>query len=903
MAPLPPSSIQELTRLRRAVEASGEVIFMTDRDGTLTYVNPAFVHLYGYAAEEVVGRVTPRILKSGVVPPEQYAALWQALLKKQAVAGVVVNRTKEGKLIEVESSVNPIVDDDGGMLGFVAVQRDITDRRRAEEGLRKREAEHNEAQRVAGVGSWEWAIGSGTITWSEGLYRILGLDLSHPAPTFQTLASFYLPESWARLQLAVQRALDGDPYELDLQMVRGDGASVWTTTRGEAVRDVSGKVVALRGTVLDIHARKAADEALRSSEERFRALTDSANDAIVIADGHGKIVLWSRGAERLFLYSPEEAEGQPVGLLIPEPYHQQHVEAVQRMHATGESRVEGRTYEAVGMRKDGSHVPVDISLAMWEGADGRFAGAIIRDVSERKRAEEAIRRREADLREAQRVAQVGSWEWEVATDTVTWSEELYRILRMDPTQPAPGFAELERFYTPESWALLQSVVARAVQAGIPYEVDLTEIRNDGVHVRTSTRGEVVRDATGAVVGLRGTVLDITERKRAEESLRRSEDRLRQAQKMEAVGQLAGGVAHDFNNLLTVILGNASLLMEAPQVPSEVERRARTVVESAERGANLTRQLLAFSRRQVIQVERLALNDIIAHLLKMLGRLLGENITIRCEYAPALPPIDADAGMVEQVIMNLAVNARDALPNGGTLSLVTRAANVDAGAAARNPDARVGRFVALEVTDSGTGMDPATVSHIFEPFFTTKDVGKGTGLGLATVHGIVSQHQGWIEVASEPGRGSTFTVFLPAAADDHIDAPARATHDLAGGHGTILVVEDEAEVRSLAVACLQRSGYHVLEAATGVEALRLWGDHAGRIDLLLTDMVMPEAITGRELAARFRERRPDLKVIFSSGYSRDVLTAEPDWSAADTFLPKPYTPSALTQAVRRRLDAA
>jgi PAS domain S-box-containing protein len=396
------------------------------------------------------------------------------------------------------------------------------------------------------------------------------------------------------------------------------------------------------------------------------------------------------------------------------------------------------------------------------------------------------------------------------------------------------------------------------------------------------------------------------RNESEERYRLSEEQLRQSQKMEAIGHLAGGVAHDFNNLLAVIRGNTELvLMSDGQFSGMVSDCLTQVVAAADRAANLTRQLLTFSRKQVIQTLPLDLNDVIGNFTKMLKRIIGEDVQLQCNYAARLPAVQADVGMLEQVLVNLAVNARDAMPKGGQLFIITEAARLDAPYAKTHPEARAGDFVSLSVTDTGTGIAPEHLPHIFEPFFTTKDVGKGTGLGLATVYGIVQQHQGWIEVSSRPGVGSTFRVFLPAIAISSAAGPE--TEPVAtkppGGSETILLVEDEEAVRSLTGRVIKQFGYHVHEAASGPQALELWRAHKEQIALVLTDMIMPQRMSGRELVEQLLAERPALKVIFMSGYSGESVGEDTAFlrRTRTRFLQKPCDSHTLLRTVRESLD--
>jgi signal transduction histidine kinase/CheY-like chemotaxis protein len=383
-----------------------------------------------------------------------------------------------------------------------------------------------------------------------------------------------------------------------------------------------------------------------------------------------------------------------------------------------------------------------------------------------------------------------------------------------------------------------------------------------------------------------------------------EAQLRQSQKMESVGQLAAGVAHDFNNMLTIIQGHSGMLLAKSGQRQDLLDSAQAIYFAAERAANLTRQLLMFSRKNVMQPKPVDLRVIVLHMTKMLERLLGETIALEFQSPPEMPLILADTGMMEQIIMNLAVNARDAMPEGGKLAIDTSHVEIGEGYVQTHPEARPGSFVCLRVTDTGCGMDDDTMGRIFEPFFTTKEVGKGTGLGLATVYGIAKQHDGWVDVVSSPGAGTTFTVFFPAHSSPVEAKTANSTPDadVPGGHETILIVEDEPVLRDMAHVILHDCGYRILEASSGREALMVWDRHQGAIDLVLTDVVMPEGISGMDLAQRLLAAKPKLKIVFASGYSMDNLDTAFVRNGRAGFLQKPYTHVTLAQAVRSALDA-
>ncbi|MDE3066151.1 MAG: response regulator [Verrucomicrobiota bacterium] len=420
---------------------------------------------------------------------------------------------------------------------------------------------------------------------------------------------------------------------------------------------------------------------------------------------------------------------------------------------------------------------------------------------------------------------------------------------------------------------------------------------DGRRALLCTNAAPLFNAAGDIDGLVATIEDITERLALEAQLR-------QAQKMESIGQLAAGVAHDINNILTVIQGHAGLLLSAAAPGGEAARSLRQITAATARAAGFVRHLLAFSRKQIFRARILDLNAVLENLKTLLPQMLGDDIVLEICCRPPLPSILADAALIEQIVMNLAVNARDAMAQGGKLTLTTESADIDADYVRRHPQARAGRFVCLTVTDTGCGMSPAVIQRIFEPFFTTKDIGRGTGLGLATVFGIVRQHHGWLEVQSRVGAGSTFKVFLPEAGKSGDEAAASQTGSGAvrGGPETLLLVEDEISVLHLMQEVLQQYRYRVLIAASGAEGLRVWEENGGQVDLLLTDMVMPGGMSGGDLARELKRRKPALKIIYASGYSPTFSGR--DFSGEDiVFLPKPYQPEQVARLIRNTLDGA
>lgn len=443
---------------------------------------------------------------------------------------------------------------------------------------------------------------------------------------------------------------------------------------------------------------------------------------------------------------------------------------------------------------------------------------------------------------------------------------------------------------------------RQEERGILQRFEFEAYRKDGEKIWLSANRRFVRDENELEIYYEGTIEDITERKRAEEALRASEEQLRQSQKLEAVGQLAGGIAHDFNNLLTVITGYSDLLLRQLEPGEPTRLRVEEIKKAGEHAAVLTRQLLAFSRRQVLQPKVLQLNTIVADMDRMLRRVIGEDIDLLTVLEPDLGQIKADPGQIEQVILNLAVNARDAMPQGGKLTIETASVYLDHQYANQHIAIRPGHYVRLAVSDTGCGMTAQTQVRIFEPFFTTKEQGKGTGLGLSTVYGIIKQSEGNVWVYSEPEKGTTFKIYLPRV--DEVAEPVE-THalpiEMPQGRETVLLAEDEEQVRQIIRIILEMNGYRVLEATGGREALSIYKQHKGEIDMIITDAVMPE-MSGRELVESLKTLHPTIKVLYMSGYTDDAIVRHGLLDQEIAFLQKPFTPEALMHKVREVLDA-
>lgn len=443
---------------------------------------------------------------------------------------------------------------------------------------------------------------------------------------------------------------------------------------------------------------------------------------------------------------------------------------------------------------------------------------------------------------------------------------------------------------------------KTMLTGIEQATELRVVDHNGTPIWFEESGKLVQDPSGDVIGITGALRDISGRKRAEEEQLKLEQQLRQSQKMEAIGMLAGGIAHDFNNILATMTMNLDLLNQEPDLNQTVQTGITDLKVACGRAAGLTRHLLTYSRRSVLDMKPLNLADVTNETLRMIQRVLGEDIEIQITHKDIpLPTINADPGVLEQVLMNLCVNARDAMPSGGQLTVSTELRHIDITAPHKNPDSKTGTFVCLTVADTGHGMDPKTIKQIFDPFFTTKDVGQGTGLGLSSVQGSIAQHGGWVEVESAPNKGARFDVYLPVSHDTAPKAEESPQIPTTTNEETILVVEDEPNVRNVVNRALTKLGYQVIEASNGLEALAHWKERQDEIDLLLTDVVLPDGVTGFELVSKLRDTRPDLKVIVSSGYHTESPKMNGASNLGLTYLAKPYSVSDLARCVRHCLE--
>ncbi len=630
---------------------------------------------------------------------------------------------------------------------------------------------------------------------------------------------------------------------------------------------------------------------LIEGEKLFRLITENAADMIAVVDMEGKRIFNSLSYEKVLGYSLDELKESSAF----EQIHPDDRESVKSAGDEARRTGVGRPLEYRVRHKDGTWRVLESTASVIRDAKGEPQHLVIvnRDVTERKRAAEALRRSEASFRSVVEDAPYGIYRASLSGELVLVNPALQKILGYaSQTELLQANLGTQIYRNPLDHQKVNELLLRQQSFN---DVEVEWKRKDGTPITVRCSGWPIKDESGRVAFLELFAEDVTER-------RALERQLRMAQKMEAVGRLSGGIAHDFNNLLGVIIGYSQVLKRSLKPEHPLYEHAEEIEKASQRAVSLTRQLLAFSRQQVLEPVILNMNALVSDMEKMLPRLIGEDVALTLTLDPALGQVKADPGQVEQVIMNLAVNARDAMPDGGKLTIQTANVDLDTAYTHQHPGSRVGSYVMLRVTDTGTGIDPEIQAQIFEPFFTTKERDKGTGLGLATVYGVVKQSGGYIAVDSEKGKGASFSVYLlrvenaVTAPDLSNDAPVSVR-----GSETILLVEDEESLRKLADMFLRDSGYHVLTAADGAQALQVARQYAGPIHLLLTDVVMP-GINGRVLAERLAPSQPGMRILYVSGYTDSFIAGHGVLEAGAHLLHKPFTEESLTRKVRELLDA-
>jgi PAS domain S-box-containing protein len=812
------------------------------------------------------------------------------------------------------------------------------ERKQAERALRESESRYRDLVENAHDIIYEHDLKGNYTSINKAGEQITGYSLAETLNL--NLQQTVAPEYLKKAQQMFNRKLAGERVTAyDLEIIAKDGRHVTVEVNTRLVRK-DGVPIGVQGIARDITERKRAVEALRESEARKRAILESAMDCVITMDHSGRVVDWNPAAEKCFGYSTEEAIGKEMAeLIIPPRFRKQHRQGLARYIATGEGRVIGQRLELSAQRRDGSEFPVELTITQIQSQAAPMFSGYLRDITERRKAESRLAAQYGVTRalaESNTVEEGAAKFLQTVGESLDWEfgslwtvDRRENLLRCSQVWQSPG-TEADEFETVSLASVFMPGVGlpgRVWQQGQPeWSAELVSdpnfprgasALNAGLHTGCAFPIMLHSEVLGVVeffsrsirepdlellammITLGSQIGQFIERKRVEEALGESEGQLRQSQKLEAIGQLAGGVAHDFNNLLTVIGGYSSILLGKLPQDSPYVSSIEEIKKASDRASALTRQLLAFSRKQILQPRVLDLNTIVTDLEKMVRRLIGEDIDLLTITSPALGLVKADPGQIEQVLLNLIVNARDAMPQGGKLTIETRNV-VHSEEYAQRHATEPGPYVMLAVSDTGCGIETEIQPRIFEPFFTTKGSGQGTGLGLATVYGIIKQSDGNILVYSEVGRGSTFKIYLPRVDEIAEDAEV-ASGMVSPGSELILLVEDEDQVRTILKHILEAQGYEVLTASNGAEALSIAQDLNHDIKLLITDVVMPQ-MSGSELAQRVIAVRPNLPVLFMSGYTDDAIVRHGLLDEKLNFIQKPFDSASVGRKVREVLDS-
>lgn len=883
---------QSEERFRQLVEMAPEAIFIRTRD-QISYVNAAAVRLFGASGPEALVGVSMLELTT----PEWHEDVREQMQFIDETGGSIDNLERvllrrDGTPVSVVLSAVPFVFRD--CRSALVFARDITDRKRAELALRESEqfATNTLDSLSAHIAilDQEGTILAVNRAWRQ-FWKENGGGDERGVLGVNYLAVCEAAEGDGGVGKAcaagIRSLLEGRELEFSMEYpCHSPAAERWFL--GRVTRFIGEGPFRLVVEHEDITRRKRVEQALRESEEEFRAIFETAFIGVVqLNPATDQILRVNRRMCQITGYAAAELVQMTVRDLVdPDDWPQDR--ALRQRLFSGENsdyHIEKRY-----VRKDARHVWVSVNMTLIRDTAGEPVRAVatVEDITERRKAEEERVRLGTAL--------------EQAAESIVITDLTGMILYVNPAfEKVSGYSRREAIgHKPgllksghHDAAFYQQLWA-TVHRGEVWRGHFVNKRKDGQLFEEEATISPVRNASGKIDHFMAIKLDVT-RERALES------QFRQSQKMEAIGQLAGGVAHDFNNILTSILMQVELCDGEEDVTPDVREGFRQIRSDAQRAASLTRQLLLFSRRQIMQAQDLDLNGIVTNLTKMLQRIIGEDVRLQLELHSGPLMTRADPGMLDQLVMNLAVNARDAMPEGGQLAIETSTQEVDEALAAVQADAAPGRYVCLRVSDTGTGIPPDVLPRIFEPFFTTKEPGKGTGLGLATVFGIIKQHRGWLAVETEVNRGTAFKVFLPALDLASACEAAQARPKPQGGTETILLAEDDGIVRMSLRKILTQKGYKVLEAANGQEALKVWAEKGAAVALLFTDLVMPGGLNGRELARQLRGERPGLKVIYSSGYSPEIAGKEINLQSGEAFIQKPLGSEELLKTIRCCLD--
>ena len=873
-------------QLRLLIDTGSDFFFLKDLDLRYQLVNSAYARFFGRDEADVLGKTDVQLVPEGAAAASQESDRL-AILEKRTVATIEPVGEKF-----YETHKFPVIVA-GEVVGVAGVVRDITERKRSEEALRTSQLQLTEAMDLAHIVYWESDPLAETYTFNDPFYALYGTTAEQEGGYRMTREDyakrFMHPDDLAGYHQFVEentlRPRD-ETADVEHRIVRRDGEVRDILTRARIVKDDSGRVIKRYGANQDITERKRMEKVVQESEEQFKKIFEESPIGMVTVGADFRFIRANAAFCKMLGYTEQEL----TSLTFKDITHPEHV-TDDTLHVNDllSGKIPLYRTEKRYVRKDKGVVWGSCTVNIMRDRDDRFLYffTTVEDITDRKQADQSLRKSEQRLRDLMDAAPVAIALANMEGDRIYINRKHYELFGYTLEDISTKAEFLRRAYPDPAYRETIPTFREAYKQGkelVPYETTIT--------CKDGTQRHVIVSATVVSNMLLLMLDDITERKHLE-------SQLLQSQKMEAIGTLAGGVAHDFNNILTAIIGFAAILQMDMEKDNPKRAYLDQILTAAQKAANLTQSLLAFSRKQQIDLKPHRMNDIVEQTTKLLKRLLTEDIGLKVALTSDNPSVMADITQMDQILINLATNARDAMPKGGTLRIETGMVRLDDEFIKVQGYGVPGNYAVLSVSDTGLGMDKKTKEHIFEPFFTTKEVGKGTGLGLSTVYGLVKQHNGYITVDSELNKGTMFRIYFPlvySVREDSVPVP----QDAKKGTETILVAEDDRGVRTLIVDILRRYSYTPIEATDGVEALRLFMDNKDKISLVICDVVMPK-MNGKEVCEEIKRTSPTTKILFTSGYTRDVIIDKGVEDATVDFITKPINPREFLTKVREVLD--